>query len=189
VKSDDDPGWGGVRRILLGVVLPAAILRPAGDGSGPPPLVLLRQVYVAFATSLLLIGGVSVVLAASLERAGSISEELWALGVIGIGIATNVLPTAATRPLDCTSDASLLDSYRKRYFLRLAFANTPPLIGFLGVTTTGAAWLCWLGIAIASTSYLRIAPTRTRVERDEQELALTGCGRSLWAVLRGAPQS
>ena len=88
------------------------------------------------------------------------------------------------RPLDCSSDSALVQAYRTRLFLRIAFAESIALFAFVFCFVNGPKWIYYLGAGITSVRMAMYAPTRQALERDQEELAARGCDRSLVAALR-----
>jgi nitrate reductase NapE component len=107
------------------------------------------------------------------------------VAVCGAAMAAPFLGRLARRPLDCSSDVALAESYRTRFFLRAAFANVPALAGFLVGSAGGPVWLFGLGVAIALAALFVDAPTRSHLAREDAALRARGCGRSLVAALAG----
>ena len=112
------------------------------------------------------------------------------------GIAAGLLVVAASgilieplveRPLPCTDDRGLAGSYRARFFLRMAFAESAALFGFVGFFLTYAWWPYPIGAVMAALGFARAAPSRRNLERDQQDLVHRQCARSLVGALRLAP--
>ena len=98
-----------------------------------------------------------------------------------------VRPAGAAR-LPCESDAALAATYRTRFFLRIAFADTIVLVGFVGAFMRHRQ----LGLLRRPWSWrfprlLRAAPTRSALVQDQDELTARGCNLSLVAALRRTP--
>ena len=158
--------------------------RRAGVGT---LLQTLRLVLISFIVALLAIGVVVAVIAEGVDAdSGRISSTVAAGGIMAFGLASLVLVRLIEPRLDCTSDSSLIVSYRNRFFLRVALAEAVALLGFAAVFLTGDAWLYPLGGAITAIGFLRLAPTERNLERDQDTLNEQGCGRSLRAVLGSA---
>ena len=102
---------------------------------------------------------------------------------MGLGVAAGILGRLVERPLVCTDDVSLAGSYRTRFFLRIAFAETAALFGFVGFFIASVWWVYPAGAGIAFIGFARAAPTRTRLRRDQERLSEQGCFRSLVAAL------
>lgn len=175
----DDPGWGSLGQILTGVVVPGlAVRRRGGDG-----LVTLRAVFVSFAIALVLIGVVTTWLTVGSEGGGG-SALLPMAGVAVVGISVHVAARVITRELDCQSDEALAESYRSRFFLRIALFDSAALVGFVTAVVSGSVAPYAVGLAFAAAGFLSLAPTRGHLEADQHQLALSGCSRSLVAALR-----
>lgn len=176
---DDDPGWPLSPMLLVpGLGVRLAQRRAAGDG-----LVLLRLVFVMFVFALVMFG--VVLLFVDLSEGSSVG--LFAAVVVADGTGSTIVASMHRRPLDCSSEAALADSYRTRFFLRIALAESAALLGFVGVFLTGARWLYLLAVMFTAVGFARAAPTRRALQREGDELAMLGCGRSLVAALRQSP--
>ena len=186
VLNDDDPGWPVGKQLLLGLVpgMSRRALRRQFDSTGNA-LVLLRQVFMSFCLALVLFG----VVLAFLWPAQSKEPESPGLAVLilGLGIAAGVAGRFVEKPLVCTDDASLAGSYRTRFFVRIAFAETAAVFGFVGFFIASVWWVYPAGATIAFIGFARAAPSRTRLRRDQERLSESGCFRSLVTALSHPP--
>ena len=91
------------------------------------------------------------------------------------------------QPLDCATPARLAGAYRSRFFVRLAFAHAAALLGFVGFILTNRGWLYPLGAAFALIGHFRLAPTHTKLTRDQDLLSQSGCALDLIEALGGTP--
>jgi|tagenome__1003787_1003787.scaffolds.fasta_scaffold20973363_4 hypothetical protein len=90
-----------------------------------------------------------------------------------------------TRPLDCTSDASLAAGYVSSVCLQITFATSLALFSFTFAFIGNAAWIYGAGAAIALLwLWSRIAPTGRTIARDQRRTSGQGCPRSLVTALR-----
>ena len=177
-----DPGWSlGWRLLILFVpgVLQYRVRHSAGDG-----LVLLRDVFVSFVGSLVLFGVILTFVVGGREYG---SPRPWVVAILVIGVICTIVPRVVERPLDCSSDLKLAGSYRTRFFTRMAFAEIPAMFAFVVAFTNGPAWIYYLGAVITLVRMAMAAPTPTAIRRDQDELDVQGCGRSLVAALRRLP--
>lgn len=150
---------------------------------GVNALEMLRQLFTAFASALLLIGLVVLFLASGGTNENSMSAGVVAVGVAGYGVVSLFLPRLFERPLDCADTKALVVSYRTRFFLRIAFADAAALVGFVGFFLADRWWLYAVGAAFALVGFLRLAPTQGNLRRDQEDLNRSGCGQSLIHVL------
>jgi F0F1-type ATP synthase membrane subunit c/vacuolar-type H+-ATPase subunit K len=184
--GDDDPGWP-VRWELLLALVPGVgriFLRRRLDNTANP-LALLRQVFMSFCLAIVGFGVVLAFLWPSQSKEAA-SPGL-AIGLVLLGAAAGIAGRFIEKPLVCTDDRSLAGSYRARFFLRIAFADTGALFGFVGFFITSEWWVYPAGAAIAFVGFARAAPTRARLRRDQERLNEDGCFRSLVAALTGPP--
>ena len=154
--------------------------RPGGGGDG---LTALRSLVLTFVLTLGLVGIVVGFLAGGDTRS-SMSRQAGAFLVSAVGAVTVLLVRFVPRPLDCRSDASLADSYRSRFFLRLAFAQAAALCGFVAFFLTANPAMYPLGLVFSAAGFVSLAPTAAHLNADQQELNRAGCGRSLVLAVR-----
>lgn len=149
---------------------------PSDDGE----LATLRQLFLQFCVAFALIGVVAFMLGNDEQRWDpAISVGL----IVIVGLASLLGDRFVARRLDCTSDGSLVDSYRTRFFLRVAIAEIPALAAF-GLSVGAAPWwVYFVGLPFSAFSLVRLAPTARNVERDEQLLRARGCHRPLGQLL------
>src|SRR5690606_22330902 len=111
------------------------------------------------------------------------------LAVVVAAAGAGVLATGelvGRRQLDCSSDPALANSYSSRFFVRLALAETPGLLGFAGYVAVGRVELYLVGAAFALVGLSRAAPTVRRLAAETERLRGEGCGRDLRRALRAA---
>ena len=184
----DDPGWrpalGGS---LWGLVPSIGIARTQakvrrGELDG---LVALRSLFIALPTTLVLVGVVVVVLwtTADLEAAFSGGPVAVAVGVAGLVLL--VASTVVAR-LDGTSEASLAESYRRRFFLRMGLSESAALLGFVGFILTDNPAIYPLGAAFSAVGFALLAPTAANLARDQEALHRYGTRTSLLQALRAS---
>jgi hypothetical protein len=174
----EDPGWPPVSDVLL-LFVPGVGLRRVHRRDDV--LLATRAVVVNFSLSLVLFGCVIASLAMPHGSAG------W-LGAVGAAALMSVVADHFTeRPLDCSSDASLAASFRARFFLRVAFAESVTLIGFMLAFTVGPKWVFYPAAAFSLWRlWTHAAPTKQALERDQAKLRDAGCRRLLVAALRSS---
>src|SRR3954465_12518740 len=120
---DEDPGWRVGWRSLVFMIpyVPFIYMGRTRGGS----LVNLRSLYLAFLGSLVLYG---FVLPFVVPFRGDRATLPWAIALIVVAIATFAFPRVVERPMPCDA---LAGYFRTRFFLRIAFANTTALFGFV----------------------------------------------------------
>ena len=188
VLGDDDPGWP-VKKELLWALVPGVgrlFVRRRLDRTANA-LVLLRQVFMSFCLAIVMFGVVLAFLWPSQSKEAA-SPGL-AIGLLVLGAIAGIAGRQIEKPLLCADDGSLVVSYRTRFFLRIAFAESAALFGFVGFFIASVWWVYPAGAAIAFVGFARAAPTRTRLRRDQERLNEQGCFRSLVAALTRQPSS
>jgi hypothetical protein len=182
-ESSPDPGWGRARDIVLTLVplpIPSAVRHREQNG-----LLGFRMVFLAFSSSLVGVGFVALFLAAGPGSENDLDVTTTTVGVAVAGAILVALSRNLGPALSCDSPLALASSYRSRFFLRLGLANAAALVGFVGVVLAGSAMPYAAGLAWAVVGFVRVAPTASRLERCQAELALRGCPHRLVDALQG----
>ena len=166
----EDPGWVEPLRCLG-----RAMLRPwraegvlgASDG-----LSRLRAVFLAFPLALVFYFVVAVLL---IEDGGP-SPQTWALSTVGIAGIVGIVCTrwTASRRLVSSSDRELADSFRTNFFIGIAFAETPVLLGFALALVQDSLAPLLVGFSFTLVGFWILVPTRAHLERRQRELTATG---------------
>jgi F0F1-type ATP synthase membrane subunit c/vacuolar-type H+-ATPase subunit K len=180
-NPEDDPGWPRSPSALLFLVpglMQRRLRRSRLDG-----LTLLRQVVLSFSATLVLFGVVLAFMPAPRGRAVPLLALLAILAVVAI--ATTLLGNVMGRPPDCSSPRALAGNYRTRFFVKLAFADSVGLLGFVLALRAGPRLIYYLAAAFTLVRiWTGIAPTRSALAREQEALHAQGCGLSLIAALR-----
>ena len=116
-----------------------------------------------------------------------LNPYLLAVVIVIIGIAGQVAVRVVEPPLKGTSDASLLATYRSRFFLWVGVGESPAFIGLAAALASNRFWLYPVGVIFAVLSYFRIAPTARHLARDQRQLDQAGMSRSLLSALASMP--
>ena len=173
------PGWHFTPRALLPFQLQRRLRR-----TGEDPLIELRNTYVSFPLSLVVFG---LVLPLILPFRGAHSGIVWLIASGVLAVANLTVLTRFERSLPCDSEAALAAAYRSRFFLRIAFADTTAVVGFVGAFSGTGSWVYYAAVLMALPALLRAAPTRSALVRDQDELTARGCNLSLVAAIRRTP--
>ena len=170
-----DPGWVPSLRAFAPFPFLFSFRNTVGGLAG------LRAVFTSFVIAIVLFASVM----ASLSGLPNGPVVPW-VPLLAAFAAMAVLGETATgrRPLLCDSPARLAGSYRARFFLRVAFAESIALLGFTMSFTGGPAWIYYPAAAFTLLLFATyVAPTRAALARDQTELDARGCGLSLVAAL------
>jgi len=188
--AEQDPGWRRALGGLWWILVPGQIIRQQkrDTADGVHGLTTLRRLFSSFAALLIIVGAVVVYLSATttLDRHPLAGIDV-AICVIVYGVFSLVAPRLAEKPLDCSEDRRLAASYRTRFFLRIAFADSAALLAFVGFMVSDNGWLYALGAAFAAVGFYRVAPTAANLAVDQQALTDASCPRSLIAALATLP--
>jgi hypothetical protein len=172
----EDPGWGFVWK----VVVPGAG-RPARFKNGSA-LVTTRMLFASFAWAIVAFGIVLAFL--DLGSADALDPGVGVAIVVGVGVVSLVAGRFLPG-LDGSSLGRLGQTYRTRLFTGLAIGEAVALIGFVLAFLAGTILTYLVALPFTAIGFARVAPTRSNIERDEQELQALGAAASLQQVLLG----
>jgi hypothetical protein len=185
----NDPGWGGLLRAVAVGLIPlygTQTLQRRAKGDG---LKTLRSLFLSFASAILEIGVVVIVLSTlgnlNRDKTG-IPPGLAAAVLVVIGIVTLTAGANVARALPTTDMAKLAAAYRVRFFLRIAFSESDALVGFVAFIITGRWWMYLLGAAFTAIGFARLAPTAASLAKDQDSIDVAGSSLNLIAALRTA---
>jgi F0F1-type ATP synthase membrane subunit c/vacuolar-type H+-ATPase subunit K len=175
----EDPGW---RPSLIGLIpyVGFFLRRRKHDD----PITTLRLLYLVFITALATYGFVLSFIAPFRSEHDGLG---WAIAIGGLALVNLALVRQVERPLSCESEAALGGSYRTRLFVRLAFAESTALFGFVGAFLINGNWIYFFAVLCSAPAFIRLAPTKAAFIRDQDELTARGCNNSLVAALRSLP--
>lgn len=183
--AHDDPGWSLSWRSFLWLLVPGVGIKraSASPGAQADGLALLRQVFLSFCVAIVLFGVVLAFIHSDSEPLSDPSTE-GAAGLLAMAAVGMLIEPRLEKPLNCDDDPSLAASYRTRFFLRIAFSEAAALFGFVGFFLTYAWWPYPVGAAMTAIGFIRAAPSRRNLTRDQDDLIQRQCGRSLVGALR-----
>lgn len=165
----EDPGWRPPRK---------------SRNESPTVLTSIRIVFMAFATGVVLFGLVALFVILTAEKPQEDPGVGLALVMLGFGVLAQILVTKLERPLDGTSEGSLLNTYRGRTIIRSAVAEGGALLGIVAALISVRAWVLLVAALIGAVGFVRAAPTAAAIQRDEERLQAQGSPFSLMAALR-----
>ena len=181
-RWDEDPGWrfslGSLRAMLP--ILQTRYYRSLGGDQ----LVIQRTVFSSFVMAFVWFGIIVTLITQFRAESG---EYGWMAAIAIIALANLAIARVVERPLSCESDQVLASSFRTRMFVRIAFAESTVLLGFIGSNIAMGASIYYVGVLVSLPGMLRAAPNRAALVRDQDELTGGGCSRSLVAALRQVP--
>ena len=185
-EPPQDPGWGRPRDIALALVAPQIALRR----SRPAALAALRGVFLAFSMGLALISFVVVpFLSTDTESDAGVDPIVAGGAMVGIGAVLHITSRRLARRAryrSCRSPAEVAGLFRSQFFLQLAIAEATAMLGFIAFLLANSVIPYAVGAAWAAIGFLRIAPTRRRLERLQEEITLEGCPHQLLDALQSS---
>jgi hypothetical protein len=165
-------------------------LNPGGITSGNKGVQQFWFLLVGLAGALVLIG---VTMASYIandhhhKTSTYLNPYLAGIIVIAFGVAGQVLVRIVDPPLNGSTDASLVATYRQRFFLWVGVGEAPAFIGLVAALVTNNFWLYLVGVVFAVLSYVRIAPSARNLARDQRRLNQSGSSLSLVSALASMP--
>ena len=150
------------------------------------PLVVMRRLFLSFCGAFALI---FVVLVFLFDSRGHQEPNLGVGAAVAITAAAGIVGLVARRvfadqPLDCTDARSLASSYRSRFFVRMAIAETTALLGFVLCFVAQSLWPYVAALPFTAVGFWLAAPTRRHLAHDQARLSASGCEVNLLAALR-----
>ena len=157
-----------------------------GSPSGATGIRVYWTLLQSLAISVVLIGVVIGIASSTFHRHSSGSEALLAAVVVAfVGMVLQLVADKVERPLNGSSAAALVLSYRARFFLRVGFGEAPALISVIAVVLTARWEIFIVGALFAFATFARLAPTSGHLDRDQQAIAAAGSTLSLRDTLEG----
>lgn len=177
----EDPGWRPALIALVPIVgvRLAARRRRSHPTSG---LVLVRQLFLTFAVAIVMFGFVLTQLDLSSGDA-PMSSGLVTVLVGVVACVALVIGPIVERPLDGSSVGGLAETWRTRFFIRIAFGETPALVGFVGAFLAGSVFPYVLGACATAVIFARAAPSARNIATDQERLNDRGSALSLLNIL------
>ena len=168
-----DPGWGPSRRLVSTFFLARDVPRL--------PIVVVRAIYLAFLAFL----AVLVVIRVLVSGGEGDMASGTALTVLVVIAALEVSTSFAwrKRPLIGTEPEDFAAAYRSSVLIRLAYAESIALAGFVLSYLTGDPLTFYWSIALSAPVYALAAPTGADITRYQDNAA--GVGVDLMAALLG----
>ena len=142
---------------------------------------MLRDLYITFVSALAMFGFVLSFIA---PFRGEQNAFGWAVGIGALAAINLVVVGRVERPLSCESEAALAGSYRTRLFVRLAFAESTAPLAFVASFMIEGNWIYFFGALCSLPAFLRLAPSKAALVRDQDELNSRGCALSLIEAIR-----
>ena len=177
----EDPGWAGAWA-GWSVVVPQygfARLRRRREAGEITTLTMVRQAFVGLLLLLALTTGMCLFVTLSSDGVPNTGAVVAVVVVAAMG---TVVFRLIEHPLTCASEATLADSYRRRFFLRMASANSAVLLTFVAGVYSGASWTIAFAAVFALIGYTRAIPSVKAIVREDEALATGGGCR--WSLLR-----
>lgn len=181
LRPVEDPGW----RPAIMALVPIVGARVAASRSRRHParsLVMVRQVFLLYALAIALFGFVLLQLGLSSADA-SMSGGTVMVGTGAVALVALMLGPIVERPLDGSSVGRLAESWRNRFFVRVAIGEAPALAGFVAAFRAGSVFPYVLGGTATAVMFVRAAPSGRNIAKDQEGLTERGCSLSLLAVL------
>ena len=148
-----DPGW----KPALPALVP--LLGRVIASRTHPYIVVMRALWLSFASSIVWIAVVVALLTSSSDPTGSAAV---AYAAVAAALVVDIIGTLSVRRRRARVDATSNDvgTYRTYFFLCVVFSELPALVGFGLAILTSRAAAYYLGGLIALLGFALVAPTR-----------------------------
>jgi hypothetical protein len=192
-----DPGWRPTIRGIVRMLIPPWGLTTRGRLQSESSTLLegLRLIFVAMVVSLWFFLFVLTFFDADQAGGGTQAKVNLVIVVIGalhladlLWLRRRPLPRLRHRPLPSVDQASLLASYRGRFFIMVGIAQAPALAGVVGSFFSRSLWTPVIGVGISMIGLFIAAPSRRNIEYEQQKLNAQGSPLSLGQLLTQATQ-
>ncbi|GBC87705.1 hypothetical protein HRbin12_01722 [bacterium HR12] len=186
-----DPGWP----LWIGPMLSLEIMLPGRRRRMASRLDLLsmRYLYLAFVLALVLywfvLSFITEPSSGTRVPEPSPAAGAFAGGVLALGVAVFGLGERVGRRVLRADREELLPRYRTTFFLRVAAAEVPALVAFIGTFITGASWLYPIGLLAALPGFVRAAPSTSNLLRLDAARRREGRLGSLFELVTEPPAS
>jgi hypothetical protein len=147
-----------------------------------PPVSVITKLRLIFGFFVLSVTLAGVLIAANLGFDQPESRWLWAAGGYGV-FGVWAVHASSVRPLVCGGTPLLVAQYRTRFFVAMAFGETPFLVGAVVAVIASSAIPAMIGLVASLAGFAIAAPARRDVAAVEQHLHGRGCPFSLVAGL------
>jgi len=173
MRDPRDPGWGPSRRLASSLFLTREVPRL--------PIITMRAIYVAFVAVLALLVPIRVLIGGGDGdmQSGTAFTVLVAIAAL----ETSMVFVSRNRALVGTEPEDFAAAYRSSMMLRLAYAESIALAGFVLSFLTGDTVTFFSAIALSVPAYGLAAPTGADISRYQGQV--TGVGVDLMAALLG----
>jgi hypothetical protein len=148
-----DPGWREALPAMIPLFGRVVASRPR------PQIVVMRALWLSFASAIVWIGVVTVLLTSSSDGTGSaLIGFATVVGATVITVGGTLWSRRRRDRLDPHRDDA--SAYRTSFFIAVAFGELPALVGFAFALVQGRPATYFMGAAITLLAFAFAAPTR-----------------------------
>lgn len=175
-----DPGWRPAIGAALVPVKGARLVRDGGSA-----LLVMRALWIAFTTAIVLIGVVVILVSTELPGGGIdgrfTTAVVVALGVLAQAVAGAVLPAIAGMKA-----GDVRRTAQRAFFIRVLLAEPAALFGFLGFALSGNPAVYLAGAVVSFAGMVDAMPGERWLASGQAQLVESGSSVDLLdALLRG----
>lgn len=176
----EDPGW---RPAIRAALVPVKGARLARDGGSS--LLVMRALWIAFTTAILLMGVVVVLVSTELPS-GGIDGRFAAAFVVGLGVLAQVVAGAAVPAIGGRTADDVGRTAQRAFFIRVLLAEPAALLGFLGFALSGNPAVYLAGAVVSFAGMVDAMPGERWLARGQVQLTESGSSVQLLdALVRG----
>jgi len=183
---NEDPGWNLPWKSFSYAFAPRWAVQRAAKQPDSSELTFIRQLFASCSLFLLILTVIFLILLGSVEPQSPQAAILISIVLIQ-GIFGLILGRHLRRRLDCSSDATLVSSYRTLFFCRVYIGLGVAVTSFAFSLRLGPKWVYPIGLGLAIAGMVISAPTRRRLNSEQNDLSSNGCHLSLIRALASQP--
>ena len=148
-----------------------------------PTIALIRRVYAFFGVALLALTAVALAIV-DFGAVDSLTEPVALTVPVAAAIGVAVVSLLGRKQLVASTDEQARANYMVLFVLRVAFAETPALLGVVASFVLDASIAALWGLALAAVPYVLAAPSDRDLDHRQDQLRAAGSSVDLRAALR-----
>lgn len=178
-----DPGWGAALRKAPLALLPTRGVRMAAGGA-TDGLTVMRIAWIVFTAVMVVIGVVVIAIDQGLPG-GGVDGRTVAVIVGGLAVFAQLVAVKFVPEITGSTMPAVRATAQRAFFVRMAFAQPAPLLGFLGFVTSGNAAVYVVGFVVGLAGMWDAAPNARWIGVGQRQLQASGSDVELLAALVG----
>jgi hypothetical protein len=166
-----DPGWGDAFRRLPKLFVPTSGQRMVVESNDG--LAVMRVLWVTFVSAVALLG-VVVVIIDQVAPGGGADGRVVAVVVAAIGVFLQIVSVKFVPPIAGRTAGEVRERAQRAFFIRVAFAEPAPLVGFMGFVLSGNLAVYLVGAVTGLAGMYDAAPNSRWINEGDESLRASG---------------